>query len=80
MKYTKFFLFVLLAIAFACNEKPQSDNTSENTDMDKVESVVLVDQLLAENETRFLHNQEIYTNRYESPHKHSDRPHQYSGL
>jgi len=48
MKYFKFSLLILLTIVFACNEKQQSDNTSENADIEKVESVVLVDQLLGD--------------------------------
>lgn len=51
MKYFKFSLIILLVIAFACNEKPQSDNTSENADIEKVETIVLVDQLLEDPDT-----------------------------
>lgn len=51
MKYYKFSLIILLVIAFACNEKPQSDSTSENADIEKVETIVLVDQLLEDPDT-----------------------------
>jgi hypothetical protein len=51
MKYIKFSLFILLAINFACSEKSQSDNSSENSEAEISESVVLVDELLANPDT-----------------------------
>jgi hypothetical protein len=51
MKYYKFLLIIFLVIAFACTEKTQSDNSSDNAEVQVVESVVLVDQILSDPDT-----------------------------
>ena len=48
MKSIKFFLFVILAAAFACNEKTSNNNTSEDAEVMTIETVVLVDDLLTD--------------------------------
>jgi hypothetical protein len=47
MKSIKILLFILFAATFACNEKTQSDSSTEEiTDIEVVENIIVVDDLL----------------------------------